>query len=75
MERELDDLYKEKISLKCYLSACQYQLMLERATEVLQSRICGRKNVTETLSEILCCKNIRKGIQDGILRTTIQIIC
>jgi len=49
--------------------------MLERATEVLQSRICGRKIVTETLSGILYYKNIWKGIQGGILRSTIQTIC
>jgi len=49
--------------------------MFERATEVLQSRICGRKNVPETLSEILCYTNIRKGIQVGTLRTIIQTNC
>jgi len=49
--------------------------MLERATEVVQSRICGRKSATETLSGIPYYKKIWKGIQAGIIRTTIQIIC
>jgi hypothetical protein len=39
--------------------------VLERATEVLQSRICGRNIVTETMSGILYYKNIWKGIQRG----------